>query len=288
MAQLDPSELRPFGVGEAIDVAGTVFRSHFRSIVLRSAMLVVPLTALRWAHQMSDLHPVARALARMKSGQFEAVDFIGASRFMFTGVAEHQTILSLSLFFVTLVLGSAWCTRPALAAIAGAERLRPRNFNLENMSTNALRVVALAGFCVVGAMTIIGLLVGSFFLGRWCLLPGIAAGESPRHRVGARARALATGHEIRIGVRVFLGCALASLFVSAVGLVGMGLFAAGALNVPESLVTVSMVMSALSATFVCGYMGCLLAVVYLEQRTRNEGFDIALMIQEIPQRSVTA
>lgn len=285
MTQLEPSELRPFGAGEAIDVAANVFRAHFWRFYGRAALVVVPLTALRWAHQMGDLHPTARALVAIEAGRSTAADFLAASRFMTLGVMERHAFWAISAAITTIIFGAVWCTRPALAAMVGNARIQPRRLEIGRLATGVFRIACIALLLGPLTFTLVAAAIGLFLLGRWGLHPGIAVGEGPTGSVAPRARALASGSEMRIGWRITLGALLGLLFASSLSLAGMGLFSAGALNVPESLVTVSMVLAALSVSFISAFVGCLLATVYLEQRTRTEGFDIALMIQDMATRA---
>lgn len=279
MASFDPSELRPFGLGESLDVAAGVLRNNLGRLVLRATSVVVPLNALRWAHQNADLKPTARAIVEAAGGQNGFVDYAASSRFMATGVMEYQPLVAFGLVVAALVGATLITIRPALAAIVGAERTRPPSFGVMRLLQGALRVAVVILCFGVGVTTVIAPIFGIWLTGRWSFIPAATIGESDRTVNSARARSLADGDEFRIGFRIFIAAVVAVALTACLSLVAMAFFHVGAFNVPRTLVTLSLVLSSITLSVTAAFLGCVIAVTYLEQRTRKEGFDIALMIQ---------
>ncbi len=291
MSSLNPEELRPFGVGESLDVAVNAFRTASWRVVRNAAIVTVPITVLRWFHQISNLDPTAQLIADNRfqnSKSFWESIKIGFS--LVTGSVQHQPALSFFLWAFGILLGAGLATRAAVGALVGSEKISPILANPMHWLKQFIRAGVIAACFAPGAVTLILPVLGLWLAGRWLLVPGIVASESEGQSVIERARRLAGSEEFRIGWRFTIGVLMSFMSFGILSFLGIGLFWAGALNVPETFVTASMLLSLCITTGISAFLGCLLAVTYIEQRTRKEGFDIALLIQSLqsPEKATNA
>lgn len=266
---MEPSALRPLGVGEILDVAIKVYRARFGDLVKVVAVAVAPIFALVALVQLS-LSPDEQVAV---SGDGTTVDF-------------GEVWTSLAAFIVLAVLGfvGSQIATAATLRIVGSTYLDEPSGWRESLrfATSRLRpllwLAVVYGFLLV--LAFLALVIPGIYLSvAWTVATPVLLFEGLRGRKAlARSRALVRGRWWpTLGVLF-----LALLLTTVVQAVLAGLFTALLGGGSDTAVAVSdAIGSTISSALTTPFTAAVIAIVYFDLRVRKEGFDLELLARRV-------
>lgn len=274
---MDAAELHPLRTGEAIDASFTLYRRRPLPLLRRSALVVWPAYLIIWVVSIPSVHTIGdvstgELLTPRVPGQFPlaAVDQ--------TTVGFWVSIL-VGIAMVALVVGAG--ARPAVAGYLGdrAEQMPSRAHPMR--AATLVAVLTLLGLLalVVGAYLVQAAL---FVAAPAAVVEGTGAGVAVRRsaRLGRGRMILTVWWITLLQLIIVLITATSSFLV-------LGLFVLGDLTNTAVFLTAQLIVGAVMATVTMPLLTCLSTVAYFDRRIRAEGFDLALLVQDVGRISAT-
>lgn len=261
--------LRPLSVFETIDAAFSLYRKHFKDLIIIAAIILIPLGIISYLVQLPTIElQNTAATFDPNSGELPDFNFGG----FFGGI------------FLTLILtivGTAILTGSATNVVASSYLDRLEGWQ-ESMSEAFSKVGKLVGSSLL-------LAIGASIAAIFCIAPGVylyiswvtapvtimVEDEGAAGSLG-RSRDLVSGRWWSV-FGVILIMVILQIIISLVlgAVVGAGSFFSG----PTELITsgdiaLSTVASTISQILIAPFTAVVITVVYFDLRVRKEGFDL--------------
>lgn len=295
--------MRPLRVGESLDGALKLYRARFGPLLALAAIFALPVGIIEILLSRSMLESLASAPffeAEDRLRQLQYVDWgstavqwliltplltgasvrIIASTYLGTKVGVGEALgfalrrlpsLLWVVILTSLILGAAILV-PVLIAVAAGGGLGSAGSPGE-----ALGVVVLV--FVIAIVPIIWLYVLLLFPSEVVVVENTRGTKAIR-----RSMALARGHAGRVFWTMFCANLLVAGIAFVIGLVGVSMFMQA--TSPEAIIggfTIMGVLTLLLSTLTQPFLTSVIVLLYFDLRIRKEGFDLAVMAQEIGQ-----
>jgi hypothetical protein len=256
---LDPTQLRPLGIGEVLDAGLKVYRARFGTMLKAVAVVTVPVQVLSIVIQLS-----------LPDGSDNASD-------------AWATIAGFLVIVVIGVMSSALASAACFKAVsdtylgtstdwAGSLRYGYKRLGSLIWLTLLNTVLLIVGFllCIVP---------GVWLYGAWSVaVPALLLEDARGRRALGRSFALVRGRWWPVAGTLFL----ANLLTVAVGF-GFGVLAVPVLLTGSDFASelASGVVTGAASVFTIPFVSAVVAVLYFDLRVRKEGFDLQLMAERI-------
>lgn len=272
---MDASQLRPLGVGEIIDAGIRITRSRFRDLAILVGIIVIPAQVVQFFVAIS-------APGSEVSFGFSPTPESGA-----TEASDALTQLAATLVSLVIGLLTAWLATAACTEIVSSTYLGGRAGWRESLRKAWNRFVSLVGAnLLILVITGVGLLA-CFFPGVWLyiaftvavpaiIVEGIRGPASLR-----RSFRLVRGRWWSVFAIVLVSQLLAAIVQGFVALpmIPVLLAAGGDSTVVTYFATG--VSTVVGTVLTQPFIAALVVIIYYDLRVRREGFDLALMVQQL-------
>lgn len=263
--------MHPLRAGEAIDAAFALYRRAPGRLVRRTALVVVPAYLVVWVTSL----PGAGSIGKVGRDELVVPRLPGS--FALTSVDQNTVGFWLSivigLALVALAIGAG--ARPAVEAYledrAAHLPLRARPFRAAVLA--AVLIVLSLLLLVVGALIAQAVL---FVVAPAAVVEGIGADAACR-----RSARLSRGRIFPTLWWIALLQMIIMLVTMAAGIVVLGLLVVGDFTNVYVFLTAQLIVGAVLATLTLPLMTSLAVVAYFDRRIRSEGFDLALLVQDV-------
>ena len=269
---IEAGELRPLTVGEALDAAVKRYRDHFRDLILASAFVLVPVTALNFLILIS---------VPTESGADASVFNLGIG---FTGAATATaSAAALLVFVVALVSGAlaqAACLRIVFEAFLG-RRVGWRDslsFALHKLHS----VVWVTVLFTVGTMIGFAMCIapGAWLYGAWSVaIPALLVEDVRGSKALGRSFTLVKGRYWPVAGVLIVSYLLTLVVTTVFSLLLVPLLLSDARDTAAE--AANAVASGAATLLTTPFAAAVAAVLYVDLRVRKEGFDIALIAQRL-------
>jgi len=277
---VEPVALRPLSFGEILDTSFNLFKRNFKSAVIVSAVIMVPLTLLG-----------AAATAGLAPADLAAIEDPNAS--------VEEVLSLMGALFGAIGIGTLLQLLGSILVQAATTRIYSENYRgIKIDPGDALRfglrrLPAMIGLTLV---TSIGMLIG-FIL---CLAPGIwlyaAWGLAPAALIaeGAgpiqslrRSFALVKGSWWRVFAMLFVASLLVAVITSVVTapIQFAVTFGSGFADSPDTamggFLAANTLISGLATALTLPFSAAIVVALYFDQKVRKEGFDLERLIADL-------
>ncbi|MDQ3573638.1 MAG: hypothetical protein M3378_04485 [Actinomycetota bacterium] len=272
---MDAAELRPLRIGEILDVAIKIYRSHFATLVKAVALVVGPVQVLVAAVQASAPDTPFATLPAPEPTTPPELEL-------------DQLWGYLAALLVVSVLGavaSQLATAASLKAVSGAYMGEQPQWR-ESLRFAFGRLWPLAWLALLTSVllfvaTLACVVPGIYLYGAWAVVVPVLLLEDVRgRRALKRSRNLVRDRWWPTFGAIFLGAVLVFAVQAAFGSILGAAFFAGADNEIVLLVAQA-IIGTLSGILTTPFSAALVAVVYFDLRVRKEGLDLELLAQRV-------
>ncbi|HUR22462.1 MAG TPA: glycerophosphoryl diester phosphodiesterase membrane domain-containing protein [Acidimicrobiales bacterium] len=267
---MDPSGLRPLGVGEILDLAIKIYRARFADLVKVVAVAVAPIFLLGALVQLSaSSDDLGRAPGEATSLDFNEIWTFVAGVFLVAVLGFIASQLASAASF-RIVSGTYLDERPTWR-----ESL---SFATSKLRSLVWLSIVLGFFLVLSFLALI--VPGFYFAVAWTVATPVLLFEGLRGSSALRrSRQLVRGRWWPTLAVVFLS----TLFTSIVqGLIGGVLFAAVRDGGSDAAVALANAVTNITASAITTpFTAAVIAVVYFDLRVRKEGFDLELLTRRV-------
>jgi hypothetical protein len=269
-----PTQLRPLGIGEVLDVALKIVWRNAGTLVRVVVFVVFPVEVL------SALVTASAAPGSLNSGsRFGSGSSSSASDARAFAAA---TVVVLVLGVLSSTLASGACYRAIASAYLG-ERTGWR----ESLSYALRHIHSLLWVTFLsGLIGIVGLVLcivpGVYFWVAFSLAVPVLLTEDVRgRRALGRSRELVRGYWWRVFAIILLGYILSGILSGAISAVVVGVSTVQAGQASLLGIVVSIVAGTVSKLLTVPFVAAFVTVLYFDLRVRKEAFDLQLLAQRI-------
>jgi len=277
---VEPVALRPLSFGEVLDTSFNLFKRNFKSVVIISAVIMVPLSLLGAAAAAGIAPSDLSALGDPEASLEEVLSLLGG----LYGALGVGAVLQ--WFGSTLV--QAATTR------IYAESYRGVTVELGDAMRHGLRrLPAMLGLVFLSSLgTGLGLLAcflpGIWLYGAWATAPAalIAEDIGPIRALG-RSFQLVKQHWWRVFGLLVLSTILVTIISSVVtGPLQFGAMFGGGFANPEAafdggFLALSTLLNGLVTAITLPFVAAVVVAIYFDLRVRKEGFDLDRLIEDL-------
>ncbi|HZQ26873.1 MAG TPA: hypothetical protein VFA94_04150 [Acidimicrobiales bacterium] len=269
---MEPVNLRPLGIGEALDVAIKVYRARFRTLVRTVVVVVAPVQLVAALIQLSL--PASDAFRVSSDTGTTTVDVPAA-----IGYGAALVIVGL-LSYVATQLATAASLNVVSSAYLGEDVDWKPSLKFATQRLRSLIWVSfLATF--ISAIALIACIVpGVYLFFAWSVAVPVLLLEDRRGWAALqRSQELVKGRWWHVAACVILGLILASVVRAAFQGILLGLVQVQGNDVVTAVA--SFVTSTASAALVTPFTAAVITIVYFDLRVRKEGFDLELLAHSL-------
>jgi hypothetical protein len=270
---VEPVNLRPLGIGEALDMAIKVYRARFRTLVRAVVMVVAPVQAVAALIQLSV--PTSDALRTQSTPgttpTFDTSNFVGYL---------VATVVVVALQYIAAQLATAASLNVVSSAYLGEDvDWRPS----VRFATHRLRSLLWVSFLVTfiaGVALILCIAPGVYLFFSWSMAVPVLLLEDRRGWAALqRSQELVKGRWWHVAACVLLGIILASVVGAAFQGILFGIIQAQQNEVVTAVAR--FVTGTASAALVTPFSAAVTTIVYFDLRVRKEGFDLELLARSL-------
>lgn len=271
-------ELRPLRVGEILDVAIKLYRSHALTLFKIVAIVVVPVQILG-ALVLLSVVPDITFEGDLNGGQpqFDESDFYG-----FLGANAVVVILSL----LVIVLATAACFKAISDAYLGK---RPDagvslRFALSRFGSLVWIAVLTSVLVFLGFLALV--IPGIYLAVAWFLAaPARLTEDVKGWSALRRSRQLVRGRWWPTFGTLVVAYLIAAIVGGIIGAIFTGLLFASAPESGFANVTLTVLSDTIADIITTPFQAAVVAILYFDLRVRKEGFDLQLLAERIGERS---
>ncbi|MDQ3576000.1 MAG: hypothetical protein M3404_13980 [Actinomycetota bacterium] len=274
---MDAAELRPLRIGEILDVAIKIYRSHFATLVKAVALVVGPVQVLVAAVQASAPDTPFATVPAPDPTTPPELELVGDKLWGYMAALLVVTVLG--------AVTSQLATAASLKAVSGAYMGEQPQWR-DSLRFAFSRLWALAWLAVLTSVllfvaTLACVVPGVYFYGAWAVVVPVLLLEEVRGRKALkRSRNLVRDRWWPTFGAIFLGAILVFAVQAAFGsILGAAFFAGGDNDIV--LLVVQAIIGTLSGVLTTPFSAALVAVVYFDLRVRKEGLDLELLAQRV-------
>lgn len=279
-----PVPLRPLRLGEVLDGAVKLYRARFGALFGVSALILGPLLAIQLIRTQNFINAASQVTSYQQLD--ELLLRLGHMTQIITALRYLVAAPIIAAASVRLIAGIYLGEKvPFFKAIGTAVR---KIFIL--LAVIVLLPIALFGGVIflafwfhadvvgwIGGIVAIPLMIWIYILFVFSNEAVIVENVGPIKAI-RRSIALAKGN--RDGGRIFGTLLVAGLIIGAIG-IGVGMLAAGLTAQGPQNFTLAQGITEFWALLAAPFSTAVVVVLYFDQRIRREGFDLALMAQEL-------
>ena len=278
---MEPIALRPLAFGEVLDTSFNLFKRNFKSAVVVSAVIMIPLTLLG-----------AAASAGLAPTNLAALED--------PNVTPEELLSVMGGFFGALGVGALLQLLGSVLVQAATTRIYSENYRgIKVQPGDALRfgLTRLPAMIGLTLLSSIGTLVGTLF----CIIPGvwlwaawglspaalISEGAGPVRSLG-RSFQLVKGAWWRVFGMLFVTTILVAIITSIVTspLQIAVTFGSGFASSPEAVfssgyLAANTLISGLATAITLPFTAAVVVALYFDQRVRKEGYDLERLIADL-------
>ncbi|MBA3432179.1 MAG: hypothetical protein H0U16_11965 [Actinobacteria bacterium] len=269
-------ELRPLSVGEIVDVAVKLYRRHALTLFKVVAVVVIPVAILNILITLSTA-PDPGAVTDLATTPSGTLPDLGPLYGFLAG-----TLVSAFISFLAATLATGACFKAITDAYLGHEPDSNDSLSFAGRRLGSLVWVSFLGSLIVGLGFLL-LIVPGIYLGvAFSVAVPVLLMESHRGKSAlGRSRDLVRGRWWPVLGTIVLGFILQAIVAAIVQGILQGILLTGA---GESLVTTTIVVgfsNVVASILTTPLQAALITVLYLDLRVRKEGFDLALLAEDM-------
>jgi hypothetical protein len=266
-------QLRPLGIGETLDAAIKIFTRNFKALVLCAAVVVVPLQILAALVRLSALPDVATTTTTT-NGTTTSVD-TGA-----LGLQFAASLVTLAVLLLAQFLATAVCMKASSDAYLGQKATASSSLRFAARRLPSLLWLGLLVWVPIYLGFGLCLAPGLWLLASWAVaVPALLIEGARGTKAIGRSWTLVRGRRWPI-----LGVLLLAYLLSSIlgAILGVGVLAASGFSTSSATyVALSTISSAITTSLTVPIYATIVALIYFDLRVRHEGFDLALLAQQV-------
>jgi hypothetical protein len=272
--------LRPLGVGEILDNAIQVYRKNFRSLVVMTAVAVVPVGIITILVNLSTRSGSTTATGTSLGGiQFGT----GSSDSHDAGVRLAGSLIVIVLGLISGRLAVGACTRGVSDAYLGGERADAR-------TSLGVALSSLFSLIWLEVLAIPAIIIGLVF----CLVPGVwlwtswvvatpallVEGLRGRHALARSFALVKPRFWPTLGLAI-LAALLTAVLTTSFSFLLVGVIFATRDTGSTAFIVSSGVIGVLSSLVTTPFVAAAYVILYYDLRVRREGLDIQLVLSQL-------
>jgi hypothetical protein len=275
-----PTNLRPLGIGETLDVAIKVYRARFRTLVRLIVIVVAPVQVI---NAIIRLSLPADTTFRTQSDPFAPSPATTPDIHWRTIVGYMAANLIVGLLgYLAGQLATAASLKDIASAYLGEAQDNDWRPSLR-FATQRLRSVVWVSFLIglLGGLGFLACIVpGVYFFVAWSVaMPALLLENERGRKALRRSRRLVKGRWWQVFACVALSYILAFIVQAAIAGVLFALVSAQGNDVVTAVAQV--IAGTVSAALVTPFTAAVIAIIYFDLRVRKEGFDLELLAQSL-------
>lgn len=278
LPRMNTGVLRPLRVGEILDAGIRVYLRNARTMIALTALVIVPLTVIQVIVELSSLSN-ANEVPGTTAFKFGATN-TSATTTANLNAQAGANFLVVGISLISGLLVTAVCVRAASESYLGSPAGIGESFSFVFRRFFRIASVELLAWIGIGLAAICLLLPGIYLYVAWSVALPVLLVEQPRPTKSLRrSRELVKGRWWQVFGVLLLATLMAAIVSFAftgvlVGVIGAGSTLLGA-------VLLSNLSSAIVALLVRPFQAAVTTVLYYDLRIRREGFDIAVLAQQL-------
>lgn len=266
---IDPSKLRPLGIGEVLDVGIKLAVRRFVPLAKLVAITTIPIQVV---NGLVTLSATPDDLFESSSQTTLDADF---------WTQQAATLVTTVLGLVATLIALAACTRLLAAAYLGEETEWGASLRYALRRLPSLLWVGLLVLLGVGLGTVACIVPGVWLFVAWSIaVPVLLVEDTAGVAALQRSFGLVRGRWWPTFTVLFLGNLLLTVVQSVFSIPLLGLLLVDDSN-PAVFVVASTITGTLATVLTTPFLVAMVLVIYVELRVRKEGLDVALMAHRI-------
>ncbi len=284
---MEPIELRPLSFGEVLDTSFNLFKRNFKSAVITSAVIMIPLTVLG-----------SLAAAGLAPSDLSALED--------PNVSPEEVLSLMGGLFGAIGVGALLQMVGSVLVQAATTRIYSENYRgVKVEAKDALRyglsrMLAMVGLTILTSIgTFLGFLFciipGVWLYGMWGLAPAsLIAEKSGPITALKRSFNLVKGSWWRVfGILVLtslIATVITSVIVTPIQLAftfGSGFADPAAATLSSGYLAANALIQGLVSTVTLPFIAAVVVALYYDQRVRKEGYDLERLIADLGEPPAT-
>lgn len=267
------SQLRPLGIGEMLDAAIKIFTRNFKALVICATVVVVPLQIVAALVRLSAL-PDASTTTTTTNGTTTTVN-TGA-----LGLQLAATLVTLAVLLLAQLLATAACMKASSDAYLGQKANASSSLRFAARRLPSLLWLGLLVWVPISIGLMLCLAPGLWLLASWAVaVPALLIEGARGTKAIGRSWTLVRGRRWPILGVLLLAYLLSSLLN---GILSVGVLGASGFETDSArYVVLSTISGAISTSVTVPVYATIVALIYFDLRVRHEGFDLALLAQQV-------
>jgi hypothetical protein len=269
-------QLRPLSVGEIVDVAVKVYRRHALTLFKVVAVVVVPVTLLNILITLSTAPDPGAVTGIATTPSGTSPDLAPLYGFL------AGTLLSTFISFLAATLATGACFKAISDAYLGHEPNSNDSLSFAGRRLGSLVWVSFLGSLIVGVGFLLLIVPGIYLAVAFSVAVPVLLMESYKGKSAlGRSRDLVRGRWWPVLGTIVLGFVLQAIVGAIVQGILQGILLTGAGDSLFATTIVVGISNAIAAIITTPLQAALITVLYFDLRVRKEGFDLALLAENI-------